>query len=200
VPLKATFGTLTLVPRADDAGASRYRAGRRSIALRTRASAQAVRERRKSEALSRRPSLPTLSPSPLPVGRFALPVGQRQGSGVGSDDQRGPERCQHLLDDRSTGPCSITVFISQAPANADHPLVVNVARSTESRLRLPRAGGSTMASASAVAGSAFGVCSDRECPRLIHSDCARGDVVLPYRKGSVRAKSAGSLVSSGQDE
>jgi hypothetical protein len=31
-------------------------------------------------------------------------------------------RCQHLLDDRSTGPCSITVFISQAPANADHPL------------------------------------------------------------------------------
>jgi hypothetical protein len=71
------------------------------------------------------------------------------------------------------GPALLPSSFPKRPPTPTTPLVVNVARSTESRLRLPRAGESTMVSASAVAGSAFGVCSDRECPWLIHSGCAR---------------------------
>jgi hypothetical protein len=44
------------------------------------------------KALSRRPSLPTLSPSPLPRGRLALPGGQCQRPGWGRDGQRGSQR------------------------------------------------------------------------------------------------------------
>jgi transposase-like protein len=44
------------------------------------------------KALSRRPSLPTLSPSPLPRGRLALLGGQCQRPGWGRDGQRGSER------------------------------------------------------------------------------------------------------------